>query len=62
MSPATYNLFDASLTYFTDKSKAVGFTMTYERGKIDQTGASADTFLAGLSLKLYRELNGTTLH
>jgi hypothetical protein len=36
--------------------------MTYERGKIDQTGASADTFLAGLSLKLYRELNGTTLH
>jgi len=56
MSPATYNLFDASFTYFTDDNKTVGLTLSYERGQVQQTGASSDTFLAGLSLKLYQDL------
>jgi len=57
MSPATYNLFDAAFTYFADDSKTVGITLTYERGRVEQTGASNDTFMAGLSLKLYQDLS-----
>jgi hypothetical protein len=56
-SPATYNLFDAAFTYFMDDNKTLGLTFTYERGQLDQTGARSDTFLAGLSLKLYQDLS-----
>lgn len=59
-SPASYNLFDASFTYFMDDNKTLGLTFTYERGRLDQTGAKSDTFLAGLSLKLYQDLPSRT--
>lgn len=55
-SPASYKLFDAAFTYFMDDNKTLGLTFTYERGQLDQTGARSDTFLAGLSLKLYQDL------
>jgi hypothetical protein len=56
-SPMTYNLFDAAFTYFMDDKKTLGLTFSYERGQLDQTGARSDTFLAGLSLKLYQDLS-----
>jgi len=59
-SPATYNLFDAAFTYFVDDAKTFGLTFTYERGQKEQTGARSDTFLAGLSLRLYQDLKRTT--
>jgi hypothetical protein len=55
-SPARYGLFDAAFTYFMDENKTLGLTFTYQRGQLDQTGAKSDTFLAGLSLKLYQDL------
>ncbi|WP_316166830.1 MULTISPECIES: hypothetical protein [unclassified Bradyrhizobium] len=56
-SPSTYSLFDAAFTYFMDDNKTLGRTLTYERGQLDQTGAKSDTFLAGLSLKLYQDFS-----